>query len=84
MNFQRRACLPLGLIIKNMVELIFVIFNDPKEGYSAVEGKYSLMVVGRDRAQLLSEIKNAVLEYFNGNFKGRITLREFTDQELFL
>lgn len=67
-----------------MIELVFVIFNDPKEGYSAVEGKYSLMVAGKDRPRLLSEIKNAVLEYFNGDFNGKIILREFTDEELFL
>lgn len=67
-----------------MIELVFVIFSDPNEGYSAVEGKYSLMVVGKDRAHLLREIKNAVLEYFNGDFKGKVILREFTDENFCL
>lgn len=67
-----------------MIELVFVIFRDPREGYSAIEVNYSLMVVGEDWTQLLREIKSAVQEYFNGKFIGKIILREFKDQELIL
>jgi len=67
-----------------MIELVFIVFNDSKLGYSAVEGKYSMMVVGRDRDELISEVKKAVQEYFNNDFLGKIIFREFVDEELFL
>lgn len=66
------------------MELIFIVFNDPQLGYSAVEGKYSMMVVGRTRDELISEVKNAVQVYFNYTFSGKIIFREFVDEELFL
>ena len=67
-----------------MIELVFIVFNDSKLGYSAVEGKYSMMVVGRNRSELITEVKNAVREYFNNAFSGKIIFREFIDEVLVL
>jgi len=67
-----------------MIELVFIVFNDSKLGYSAVEGKYSMMVVGRNRDELISEVKGAVREYFNNSFSVKIILREFIDEVFIL
>lgn len=65
-----------------MEKLIFIVFEDERGGYSAVEGKYDLMVVGRDREQLINEIRRAVKENFGGSFSGQAVVREFSDDIL--
>ena len=47
-----------------------------------MEGKYDIMVVGRDREQLISEIRRAVNENFGGKFSGQAVVREFSDDVL--
>ena len=64
-----------------MEELVFVVFDDEGGGYNAVEGKYSLMVVGNNR-QLISEIRKAIIDYFRNSFSGRVIIREFIDEVL--
>lgn len=63
-----------------MKEIVFIIFNEPNGSYSAVDARYSLMVVGNSRPQLIKEIRNAVFEYFNDDFSGKIIIREFSDE----
>lgn len=65
-----------------MEKLLFVVFEDKGGGYNAVEGKYDLMVVGRDRVELINEIRRAVKDNFGGKFSGQVVVREFSDEVL--
>lgn len=62
-------------------ELVFIVFKE-ENGYSAVESHHSLMVDAKDRIQLIEKIKREVSERFLGKFKGKVIIREFSDEEI--
>lgn len=66
------------------IALLFVVFDDDGGGFNAVEGKYSLMVVGRNDKELKKAIKRSVLVYFGPSFAGTITIRKFIDEVIYI
>lgn len=65
-----------------MKVLVFLVFDDDGGGYNAVEGNHDLMVAGRDRAELIREIRHVVEEYFGSDFSGKVIVRRFVDEVL--
>lgn len=65
-----------------MKGLIFVLFKDTQLGYRAFESRLSIMVSAKTRELLIEEIKNQVNRHFDGEFYGKIVLREFYDEEI--
>lgn len=64
-----------------MEELVFIVFKDEEVGYSAFESKHALIVIAKDRFQLIHDIKKQITDYFKGKFRGKI-IREVVDEEI--
>lgn len=65
-----------------MKGLVFVLLEDTKSGYRAFESRHSMMIVAKNRPQLIDEIKKEVYKHFGGRFYGKVVLREFIDEEI--
>lgn len=60
-------------------ELIFVAMEGREGGQTAIEANFGLVAFGESKAELIADIIDKVHQHFNGEFAGKIRLREFTD-----
>lgn len=65
----------------NIKGLVFLVFKKDT-GYLALEHRHSIRVHAKDKSTLALEVKNEVDKHFRGKFEGKITLREFIDEEI--